>query len=644
MKIARFLVTFGPLGVALMLFAQALHQVPGNGLRALFLPDDTLPHLLLHMTALPRFAAAVVAGAALAVAGALLQRVFANPLAEPGTIGVLAGAQTGLTALLLWAPGQAAVLRLPVGMAGGALAFGLVLVLAARQRMSALSLILSGMVVTMVLGGLNGMLALFHHDVLQSLFLWQAGALEQDGWGGVVLLSAVLGAVLVLSGPMERPLTVIETGDETARSLGLSPGRWRVVLSAIAILLSAASAATVGAVAFIGILAPSLLYRTGAARPALWRVGCAGAGLLSAADQLTGLLPARMGMHTGTVVALIGGLALLALLPALRSAPQDMAPEPAAGRAFPPVPRWLPLPVAALCLFLSLGVGRTPLGWELSLLPMLEWRLPRVVAAIAAGAAFGLAGAILQRLLGNRMAGPELLGISGAAALGLVIAVLTGAAGSRAELYGGSCAGALAGLVLITSLGARRRFGTRDLLLTGLGVTMLFSALLAGLLASGHPVAGLLLGWLSGSTYRVGLPDASLALIAVAALAPLAMFQHRWLDILPLGAEAARALGVDLRQARSGLVATAALATAVGTLLVGPLGLIGLLAPNIARHLALPRATRQIPAAMAVGAGVMLLADWLGRVLVFPWQIPAGLMAQLLGGVMLMVFLSRGRR
>ncbi len=639
----RLFLATGPLLAAGALFVlAAAGQVPDQWPRALFAPSGDLPELLLHLAAFPRLTAALLAGAALAVAGAILQRVFANPLAEPGTIGALAGAQTALTALLIWAPGWVAAARLPLAVAGAGAAFLLVLALAARQGFSTLSLILSGMVVTLVLGGLNAMLALFHHDVLQSLFLWQAGSLVQDGWGGVRLLAIVLALAGWLALMAARPLQVIETGDESARSLGLPPGPWRVMLTGLAVTLSAVSAAVAGAVAFIGILAPVLWRLAGDRRPPLAGIALTGAGLLALADQLILRLPPGTGVQTGTAVALIGSVLLLALLGRVKPGREEIAAEP-----FPPATR-LPRPAMLLAMLaapgLALALGRTPEGWQVSLVPMLEWRLPRVLAAIAAGGAFGLAGAVLQRLLGNRLAGPELLGISGAASLGLVLSVLGLGATSRLGLYAATAAGALAGLALITLVSARRRFGPRDLLLAGLAVSMLLSALLAGVLASGHPMAGQLLGWLSGSTWRVALQDAALALAATLLLIPAALSMRRWLDALPLGAEAARSLGIDLRRARAGLVLVAALATAVGTLLVGPLGFVGLLAPNLARLVAPPRAAAQVPAAMACGAGLLLLADWLGRVLIYPWQIPAGLMALLLGGVLLMALLWRKPR
>ena len=109
-------------------------------------------------------------------------------------------------------------------------------------------------------------------------------------------------------------------------------------------------------------------------------------------------------------------------------------------------------------------------------------------------------------------------------------------------------------------------------------------------------------------------------------------FLWRWLDMLPFGAEMAIALGVPVARARAGLLLLVALLTAVSTLLVGPLSFVGLLAPHLARMLGPSRAREQVYGAMLLGGLLMVAADWLGRQLLFPNEIPAGLVASLLGG------------
>jgi ferric hydroxamate transport system permease protein len=114
----------------------------------------------------------------------------------------------------------------------------------------------------------------------------------------------------------------------------------------------------------------------------------------------------------------------------------------------------------------------------------------------------------------------------------------------------------------------------------------------------------------------------------------------RWLDILPLGAATSRSLGIGLNRARL-LLLVVALLTACATLVVGPLSFVGLLAPHMARLLGLSRARQHLLGAALVGMLLMVLADWVGRQVIFPYEVPAGLVASLIGGAYFMWGLRR---
>jgi iron complex transport system permease protein len=129
----------------------------------------------------------------------------------------------------------------------------------------------------------------------------------------------------------------------------------------------------------------------------------------------------------------------------------------------------------------------------------------------------------------------------------------------------------------------------------------------------------------------------ALAVLGLLATRPLAA----WLDLLPLGVPTARALGVNVTFSRLLLLAVVAVLTAGATLVVGPLSFVGLLAPHMARLLGLTRAREQLAGSVVIGALLMILADWVGRVILFPSEIPAGLVATLIGGSYFMWRLRR---
>jgi iron complex transport system permease protein len=167
-------------------------------------------------------------------------------------------------------------------------------------------------------------------------------------------------------------------------------------------------------------------------------------------------------------------------------------------------------------------------------------------------------------------------------------------------------------------------------------------ALVSTVLAQGDLRAYLLLTWMSGSTNRVGWTEAWTGAIAAAILiAPLFLFR-RWLDILPLGAGASRGVGLSLSFSRLTLAAFGALLTGFASFLIGPLSLVGLIAPHLARLAGFARGDHQLIAAALTGGTTMILADWLSRLVAFPYQVPVGLFAALIGGPYLIWLLGRG--
>ncbi|MDJ0930603.1 iron chelate uptake ABC transporter family permease subunit [Breoghania sp.] len=117
--------------------------------------------------------------------------------------------------------------------------------------------------------------------------------------------------------------------------------------------------------------------------------------------------------------------------------------------------------------------------------------------------------------------------------------------------------------------------------------------------------------------------------------------QMRWLEILPLGGTVAKVVGVPLARARLALLATSAAMAAVATLAAGPLSFVSLLAPHLACRIGVTRALPQLAATALIGAAIMVFADWLGRNLYFPFQIPAGLLTSLIGSPALVWMLAR---
>lgn len=612
----------------------------------------SLDVVVIRYALLPRLAVSVLSGAALGLSGLIFQYVLRNPVAEPTTLGVAAGASLALTLASLWFPAWLLFGREWIALAGALVAVAIVLAIAWRRALSPLTVILGGLVVTLCSGAFASMLTLFFGDSLGSLFIWQSGMLDQNDWSAVTYLLPRLAIGFVIVALMIRPLAMLEMGDETARSLGLPVRAIRAVAMVLGAALAAVVVSAVGVIGFIGLAGPALARLAGA-RTLQSRIVWApviAACLLWISDQtvqLAGLFTTEI--PTGTATALLGGPLLLWLLPRLKG--QALAPPESAPHAPATVSRSGQIAAALLLLAVSLWLAsdfnRSAAGWHFAawdaLRPLLSIRLPRVGGALAAGAMLAVAGVLMQRMTGNPMASPEVLGISSGASLGLVVLLfMTGSPGKLEQLIC-AFAGALATLSLMFALGRRSGFSPERLVLAGIAVTTVFSGLAALLVSAGDPRMALLQAWMSGSTYRVEPPDAFVAL-AVAALGCVALpLFTRTLEILPLGDATVRSLGFNIGVHRLLLLMLAAVLTAASTLIIGPISFIGLMGPHLARMLGFRRAVAQALGGALVGATLLVMADWLGRNVMFPDQVPAGLFATFIGGPYFLWLMYRQR-
>ncbi|MFP7325328.1 Fe(3+)-hydroxamate ABC transporter permease FhuB [Serratia marcescens] len=641
-----------PLTLILLLLAAAggltiynlVQQLPpAQWARALSAPDiDDVRQMLFHYSLLPRLTVSLLAGAGLGLVGVLFQQVLRNPLAEPSTLGVAAGAQLGLTIATLWVLPGGEFTRQLAAMVGAIVVGGLVFGVAWGKRMSPVTLILAGLVLGLYCGAVNSLLALFHYDQLQGMFLWGTGALNQQDWSAVQFILPRLLVAGLLAALLLRPLTLLGLDDGVARNLGLGLSMARFCALGLAIIFSAMLVSAVGVIGFIGLFAPLMAKMLGARRLAhrMMLAPLLGALLLWLTDQvMLGVTQVWREIPTGAATALFGAPLLLWLLPRLRSAatppPMNLGDKVPAERGN--LPGWILLGglVLLIGLTLALMLGKNAGGWHWSLGAeldsLLPWRWPRVLSALAAGMMLAVAGTLIQKLTGNPMASPEVLGISSGAAFGVVMMLFMVPGDAFVWLLPAGSLGAAVTLLIIMIAAGRGGFSTERMLLAGIALSTAFTTVIFMLLASGDPRMGGLLTWLSGSTYSVEPAQALRTALVAAGLMVLAPLCRRWLTILPLGGATARSVGIALTPARLTILLLAATLTAMATLTVGPLSFVGLMAPHMARMLGFRRALPQMVIAALLGGLLMVFADWCGRMLLFPYQIPAGLLATFIG-------------
>ncbi|WES69362.1 Fe(3+)-hydroxamate ABC transporter permease FhuB [Superficieibacter sp. HKU1] len=633
-------------------FTQALPRAQWR--EALWQPNiDVVEQMLFHYSLLPRLAISLLVGAGLGLVGVLFQQVLRNPLAEPTTLGVATGAQLGMTITSLWAIPGVLVSQF-AALAGACIVGALVFGVAWGKRLSPVTLILAGLVVSLYCGAINQLLVIFHHDQLQSMFLWSTGTLTQTDWSIVQRLWPQLIGGVMLTLLLLRPLTLMGLDDGVARNLGLALSLARLAALTLAIVLSALLVNAVGIIGFIGLFAPLLAKMLGARRllSRLLLAPLIGALILWLSDQLViWLTRVWMEVSTGSVTALIGAPLLLWLLPRLRSM---NAPAMNAGDTISAerqhVLRYaiIGLIVLLLAVFAALSFGRDAQGWQWAsgemLSELMQWRWPRILAALFAGILLAVAGCIIQRLTGNPMASPEVLGISSGAAFGIVLMLFLVPGNAFGWLLPAGSLGAAGTLLIIMIAAGRGGFSPHRMLLAGMALSTAFTMLLMMLQASGDPRMAQILTWISGSTYNATERQAVQTLIMMIVLLALVPLCSRWLTILPLGGDTARAVGVALTPSRIALLLLASALTATATLTIGPLSFIGLMAPHIARMMGFRRTLPHIVISALAGGLILVFADWCGRMVMFPFQIPAGLLSTFIGAPYFVYLLRKQSR
>ncbi|GHB58584.1 iron-hydroxamate transporter permease subunit [Streptomyces viridiviolaceus] len=627
-------------------------------------PDDAS---VVIASRLPRMTAGILVGAVLGTAGAVLQAVSRNVLASPDTLAVNAGSYLALG--LVGATGTSLPLFASSGVAfaGGLTAAAVVLGLSGLGT-GTVRLVLAG---TALMLGLNSMtegLLLLFPEQTEGLYQWNQGSIGQNGFDGVLQMLPI--ALIGLAGLLltARRVDALALGDDAARGLGVPVRATRVTVVVLAALLSAAAVTLAGPIGFVGLCAPALVrplsrrFRGFArSRTTMPAAALTGAALVLGSDVLLRALVAddlAVAVPTGVVTSLVGAVFLVVMALRLRDTAGAGAPD----RLRIPSRSVFVATVAVLVAVLvglvvaAVLVGDTKLllgdvvnwaqgraGRTVSF--VLDTRVPRVLAALCAGAALALAGTLVQAVTRNPLAEPSVLGVSGGAALGAVVLVTGAPVTGTWAVAGAAFAGAGVTAVVVFGLAARGGFQQNRLVLVGIGVASATTALISLLIVLTDPFnATKALTWLSGSTYGRTMPD--IVPVALALLVGIAVTVARRteLDLVSLDEDTPRLLGLRPARGRLGFLVLSVVLSATAVACAGTIGFVGLVAPHAARALVGRRHVRAVPVAILLGASLVCAADLLGRTVIAPAQLGAGLMTAVIGTPYFLYLLVRSRR
>lgn len=273
---------------------------------------------------------------------------------------------------------------------------------------------------------------------------------------------------------------------------------------------------------------------------------------------------------------------------------------------------------------------------------LLYVRLPRMLSALLCGAALAVSGAVIQGVLANRLASPSIIGVNAGAGLAVTLCSAFGIIGGwRLSLF--SFLGAFL-TVMLVSLGARRWGASRGtVILMGVALNALLGAI-SDTVITFHPEISIMsndfkIGDFSSVTYAKLIPAAVIVLLSVLVLLTLA----NELDVLTLGEENAKGLGLNTGVARVMFLLLSALLAGAAVSICGLLSFVGLLVPHAVRRVATSESKHLLPLCALLGAGFVCVCDTLARVAFAPYELPVGIIMAFLGAPFFIFILVRGK-
>ena len=380
---------------------------------------------------LPRAAITILVGAMLGLVGSLMQQLTQNSLTSPLTLGTSSGAWLALIVVNIWFPNLIADYSALAAMVGALCAFGVIVLKTGVNNMTGLPLVVSGMVVNILLGSIATAIILLNEQFAQNVFMWGAGDLAQNGWEWLEWLLPRLAIAIPLLIVAPRILTLMRLGHQGAAARGLAVIPAFLLLMVAGIWLVSASITAVGVIGFIGLLTPNIARAMGARTPKmeLYSSMLFGALLLLCTDMLSmwlSLWTAEV-VPSGITTAAIGAPALIWFSRRQLKAQDTLSislPHHRSNVSKRSVSILATAFVFAIALHAFVQVIDNSWSWIIPSDYQWQLRWPRALTALFAGIGLAIAGTILQRLIYNPLASPDILGVSSGATFALVFSSL----------------------------------------------------------------------------------------------------------------------------------------------------------------------------------------------------------------------------
>ncbi|MEK4851407.1 iron ABC transporter permease [Paenibacillus sp. FSL H7-0756] len=612
--------------------------------------QGTLEHNMIWDLRMPRTVIGILAGGALAVAGALLQTITRNPLSASDTLGINAGAYFVVVLGAILFPGVLSQSPFLFAAMGGLFAAFAAYFMGGGRKSTPVRLALSGMIVSMILGSFTSALHIFYSMETQGLFLWGSGTLVQNDWTGVQYAWPWVTGVTLLALLLSKQWDMLELDESTASSLGQRVGLARAGGLIIAVILAAVIVSVIGPIGFVGLVAPHLVRLSGVRSNRLLIPGVFiwGAALLVGADVLAKMIHnSSMELPTGAVMAIIGAPWLIWLVLTRMKAGNGggMTTSMSTGGR---VRRFAFMPLAILfsaitilLLLLSTMFGgmRIPLA---ELLPSLfqsdgmfstlvQLRIPRTLVAAGSGAALAVSGVLIQMAVRNPLADASIVGVSSGAGLGAMMVFILWPGLPMYMLPAAAIAGAALAAAVVFSLSWTKGLNPSAVVLLGIAMSAIAGAGIQILIVRGAVYGSSGYIWLTGSTYARTWEQVKVIGLFLLILIPVAWWLARRFELLVFDDNSASGLGMNVRRTRLLAMATGVLLAAGAVACVGTVGFIGLIAPHMVRLLTGHKLRQSMFLSALAGAVLLVLADTIGRTVMAPTEIPSGILIAIIG-------------
>lgn len=593
---------------------------------------------------LPRLAIGILAGGALAVAGTLLQTLTKNPLASASTLGINAGAYFFVVLSMIFFPSVLGQFPFFVALAGAILSSALVVLLAGKQ-MEPVRVALTGMIISLLFSSITGSLQLLFENQTNGLFLWGAGTLVQLNWNGVAFAAPMIAVLFIGAIFLAKPMDVLSLGEDTASSLGQNVRVVKIAAWAVAILLAATTVSVIGPIGFVGLMAPHIVRMLGIRghlqvilQSFLW-----GSVILIGADVLGRMIEPGQEVPVGAMTALIGGPWLLYL--AWKTAKTHSKGDRQMGGALKPkkLPVVVPVVLALIAVVVVVALSFNGTAWSMEWTKPVIWnfRVPRVLTAFVIGVLLAIAGVLLQGVLRNPLADASVLGVTSMGGAGAMLLLVMIPSIPAEYMPLGAVVGSAIALGIIVGTSWKNNFQPMLVALMGIAISAFGSAATQVFVVKAKLAVAAALVWLSGSTYAKGWDDFQLAVIFFLILIGPAIYLTRSLDALSFGDDIAAGHGTSVKSVRVwALIIGVAISTGA-VAIVGTIGFIGLVAPHIARRLVGFRHLPLLIVSGLLGGLLLITADFVGRIVIAPKDIPSGLIVALIGTPYLLYLLRK---